>query len=233
MAGMDDGTVVVTGASRGIGLAVARRFGSAGAHVVCSARDAAAVEDVAETLRDDGTTVTAMRADVRDEFDVERLLQRADRDDGPIDVVVANAGVYHGEPGETPLAEDSYTAFDDHLRTNARGVFVTIREAVPHLADEARIVVPVGPFGERTPPGYGSYGVSKVASDAVARTFAAELDVPVARIDPGETATSLTDGEGHDPADAAELCYWAATAVEPGELDEGVLTRADWRRATQ
>lgn len=81
-------------------------------------------------------------------------------------------------------------------------MFTTIRGALPHLADDARIAVPVGPFGARTPPGYG---VSKAAADAVARTFAAETDVPVVRFDPGQTATELTDGAGHDPADAAEI----------------------------
>ena len=230
---MDNGTVVVTGASRGIGRAVAERFTRAGAHVVCCARDREALETVAEKLREGGATVTAVSADVRDEFDIERLAQQAVREAGPIDVVIPNAGVYHGDPGETPLVEDSYTAFDDHLRTNARGVFTTIRETVPHLADDARIVVPVGPFGEQTPPGYGSYGVSKAASDAVARTFAAELDYPVGRVDPGRTATDLTGGEGHDPVDAAELCYWAATAVDAEELDGALLTRREWRRATR
>jgi len=229
--GMDDATVVVTGASRGIGRAVAERFGETGAHVVCCARDRAAIEAVATTLRSDGVSVTPVRADVRDEFDVERLLEQAARE-GPIDVVVANAGVYHGDPGETPLAESSYAAFDDHLRTNVRGVFATVREALPHLAADGRIVVPVGPFGERTPPGYGGYGVSKAAADAVARTFAAELDVPIARVDPGQTATALTGETGHDPSDAAELCYWAATALDADDLDS-VVTRADWRRATE
>jgi NAD(P)-dependent dehydrogenase (short-subunit alcohol dehydrogenase family) len=230
---MNDTTVVVTGASRGIGRAVTERFGTAGAHVVCCARDRDAVDDVAATLREGGASVTAIRADVRDEFDVERLIQQAVREAGPIDVVVANAGVYHGDAGETPLADESYSAFDDHLRTNARGVFVTIREAVPHLSEDPRVLVPVGPFGEQMPPGYGSYAVSKAASDAVARTFAAELDVPVGRLDPGKTATDLTGSDGHDPADAAEMCHWAVTDLAPDDLDGELLTRADWRRATR
>ena len=229
---MDTETIVVTGASRGIGRAVVERFAAAGAHVVCCARDRDAIEAVAEDLRGAAGTITAVSADVRDEFDVERLAQQAVREAGPVDVVIPNAGVYHGDAGETPLVEDSYTVFDDHLRTNARGVFNTVRETVPHLGDGARIVVPVGPFGDQNPPGYGSYAVSKAASDAVARTFAAELDYPVGRVDPGRTATELTGGEGHDPADAAELCYWAATAVDPDELDGALLTRAEWRRAT-
>jgi len=230
---MDDATVVVTGASRGIGRAIAERFGAAGAHVVCSARDRDAVEATAAVLREEGGSATAVRADVRDEFDTERLMEQAAREGGTIDVVVANAGVYHGDPGETPLPTSSYAAFDDHLRTNARGVFTTIREALPHLADDARIAVPVGPFSRRTPPGYGGYGVSKAAADAVARTFAVETDVPVARFDPGQTATELTDRAGHDPAEAAELCYWATTALAPDTLADTVLTRSDWREATR
>lgn len=236
---MDDATAVVTGASRGIGRAVARRFAEAGAHVVICGRDQDAIEAVAEELAETDGTVTAMRADVRDEFDVERVMQRADREGGEIAYVVACAGTFHGEAGQTPLSSESYAAFDDHVRSNARGVFATIREAIPHLAADARILVPVGPFDEQTPPGYGSYGVSKAAAAAVARAFAGELDAAVGLLDSGQTATAfdgagdVTDGEGHDPGDAAELFYWAATAVEADELDGERLTWADWRAATE
>jgi len=232
--GMDSATAVVTGASRGIGEQLAHAVAGAGAHTVICARDAEALDKVATNIRDAGGSVTAIRADVRDEFDVERLVETATREgDGAIQYIVANAGVYHGTAGETPLTEESYAAFDDHLRTNARGVFSTIREALPHLDDEARIVVPTGAVAREGMPGYGSYAVSKAAAEAVARGFAAELDFPVGAVDPGQVATDLSGGGGRDPETVAEMVLWALRDADPSALDGGVLDWRDYRSATR
>lgn len=230
---MDGETAVVTGASRGIGAAVARRFAEAGARVVICAREADALETVAADIREADGTVTTVRADVRDEFDVERLMERAARAGGDVDTVVANAGVYHGDPGETPLSRESYAAFDDHLRTNARGAFATVREAVPHLEPEARVLVTSGRVARERKPGYGSYAVSKAAAEAVAAQFAAILDQPVGVVDPGQVETDLTGGRGLDPADVAEQFRWAASEADPDTVDGAVLDRRDWREATR
>jgi len=230
---MDDATAVVTGASRGIGASVARQFAAEGARVVVCARDGDAVEAVAEGIRTDGGTARAVRADVRDEFDVERLVEVAAREGGGIDVVVANAGVYHGDPGATPLDEESYSAFDDHVRTNGRGVFATIREAAPHLADGARVLVPSGPIAREADPGFGSYAVSKALAEAVARQFAADLRAPVGVVDPGRVATDLAGDAGRDPDEIAPMFCWAATDAPAEDLDGGVLTLRDWKAATR
>jgi NAD(P)-dependent dehydrogenase (short-subunit alcohol dehydrogenase family) len=230
---MDGPTAVVTGASRGIGAAVARRFGAAGAHVVVSAREADPLEAVAEDIRADGATATAVRADVRDEFDVERLMQSAVRVGDRLDTVVANAGVYHGDPGETPLDEETYAAFDDHFRTNARGVFATLAEARPHLAPGGRALVTSGAVARETRTGFGSYAVSKTAAEAIARQFAATLDQPVAVVDPGQVATTLTGGRGRDPTEAAEQFLWAAREADPDDIDGAVVDRRAYREATR
>ena len=88
-------TAVVTGASRGVGEAVARRFAAEGVHVVLCARTEAEIADVAGDIAESGSEATAMRADVRDEYDVERLMEAAARggERGGIDCLVANAGV--------------------------------------------------------------------------------------------------------------------------------------------
>jgi NAD(P)-dependent dehydrogenase (short-subunit alcohol dehydrogenase family) len=234
VSGMDSATAVVTGASRGIGEQIAHAVAQAGAHTVICARDAEALDAVAADIRHAGGAVTAIRADVRDEFDVERLVETATREgNGAIQYIVANAGVYHGTAGETPLTEESYAAFDDHLRTNARGVFSTIREALPHLESEARIVVPTGAVARKGMPGYGSYAVSKAAAEAVARGFAAELDFPVGAVDPGQVATDLSGGGGRDPETVAEMVLWALRDADPSALDGGVLDWGDYRSATQ
>jgi len=229
---MEGSTAVVTGASRGIGEAAARAFADAGAHVVICARDGDRLEAVATDIRSNGGSVVAQRADVRDEFDAERLLEITGRDGG-IDVVVANAGVYHGTPGETPLSNESYSAFDDHMRTNARGVFATIREAVPHLNADGRVLVPSGRVAREATPGYGSYAVSKAAAEAIARGFAADIHQPVAVVDPGHVATRLSGEGGRDPADVADMFRWAATAAEPETIDGAVVDLKTWKRATR
>ncbi|WP_158055796.1 SDR family oxidoreductase [Halorussus halophilus] len=223
---MDGQTVVVTGASRGIGAAVARSFADEGATVVACAREQDELDALPESIE-------TVRADVRDEFDVERLMETAARAGGDgIDVVVACAGVYHGAPGETPLTEEPYASFDDTLRTNVRGVFAAIQEALPHLADDARVLVPSGSVARETKPGYGSYAVSKAATEAVVRGFATELDQSVGVVDPGQVATDLTGGQGRDPEDVAGLFLWAATNAPTDELDGEVVGLKAWKQAT-
>ncbi len=230
---MDGQTAVVTGASRGIGAAVARRFAAEGARVVGCARDKDDLDEVVADIDESGGEIEAMRADVRDEFDVERLMETAARgSDGGIDAVVACAGVFHGSPGKSPLAEDAYSAFDDSFRTNARGVFATVKEALPHLADDARVLVPSGTVARDAKPGYGSYAVSKAAAEAVVRQFAAELDQSLGVVEPGAVATDLTGGQGRDPEDAADLLYWVATEASPDEFDGGVIGLKEFKKAT-
>ena len=230
-----DGTVVVTGISHGIGRAVARAFAADGATVVGCGRDGDDLEAAVEAIdADTDTQVEGLRADVRDEYDVERLMETASRT-GPagIDIVIANAGVYHGDPGETPLDGESYATFDDHLRTNVRGVFATVREAAPHLNAGARVLIPTGAVARDPKPGIGSYAVSKAGAEALARGFAADLDATVGCVDPGQVSTDLSGSEGRDPDDVAGLFTWAGTEADPSELDGDVLGLREWRTATR
>lgn len=226
---MDGQTVVVTGASRGIGRAVALEFATAGADVVLCARDRSGLEATAEAIDEQGGSVTYRRADVRDEFDVEYLMEKAATVGGEIDGVVANAGVYHGEAGNTPLDTESYSAFDDHVQTNARGVFVTFREALPHLSDDARLLVTSGAVARKTAPGYGSYAVSKAAAEAVARGFAADSGYEVCVVDPGVVETDLTGSDGHDPETVAEQFRWTLEEAPPEYFDGSVVDRRTFR----
>jgi NAD(P)-dependent dehydrogenase (short-subunit alcohol dehydrogenase family) len=245
---MDGLTAVVTGASRGIGEAVARRFAAEGARVVACSRDRDELDAVVADIEGDAE---GLRADVRDEFDVERLMELAARGSGGgIDVVVACAGVYHGNPGETPLSEEAYSAFDDTLRTNVRGVFATVKEALPHLADDGRVLVPSGSVARETHPdretdsgrqtdrgrekesGYGSYAVSKAAAEALCRGFGAELDQLVGIVDPGTVATDLTNGRGRDPEEVAALFVWAATEAAAEDVDGKVVSSEEFEQAT-
>ena len=167
-------TAVVTGASRGVGNAIARRFAAEGVHVVLCARNGDELDAVVDDIAAEGGAATAVRADVRDEYDVERLMETAARagEAGGIDFVAANAGIYHGAPGETPLKTESYTTFDDTLRINVRGVFATVREAVPHLTDDARVFVPPDTASRATPPEGTNTRASSVRCGTASRTVA-------------------------------------------------------------
>jgi 3-oxoacyl-[acyl-carrier protein] reductase len=237
---MDGTTVVVTGAAGGIGRAVVTAFAERGADVVASVRNG--TDERARRSDDDSTTtdlfaaldgVDVVTADARDEFDAERLMERAARVNGAIDVVIPCAAVFHGSPSERPLPEESYAAFDDEFRTNARGVFAACKEALPHLAADGRVLVPSGKVAREPSAGYGGYAVSKAAAEAVARGFSADVDQTVGVVDPGIVATDLTGGQGRDPADAADLFVWAATEADADELDGGVVDLKAWKQATR
>ncbi|KTG09273.1 short-chain dehydrogenase [Haloprofundus marisrubri] len=230
---MDEKTVVVTGASRGIGRSVARTFAAEGARVVACARDVEALDELTEEVGDEGGTILTERADVRDEFDMERLMERAARESRPIDVLVACAGVNHGTPGEMPTAEESYARFDDTMRTNVRGVFAAVKEAVPHMADDARVLIPSGSVAREAKPGMGVYAVSKAADEALARGFSVDLEQTVGVVDPGLVATDLTGGQGRDPEDVAPMFVWAATEADVETVDGEILDLRTWKKATR
>lgn len=221
-------TVAVTGATGGLGEAVARAFADGGATVVLGGRDRGALDALAEELGGE-----SLRTDVRDEYELERLMERASKagDASGIDVVAPCAAVYHGDAGETPLPGESYSAFDDTMRTNARGVFVAVREALPHMDDSGRAVIPTGSAASAPDPGFGAYAVSKAAAEGIMRQFAADCEQAVGCVDPGAVDTALHGQGGRDPVDVAGLFTWAASL--PERLDGAVLDLADWQQATE
>ena len=233
---MDEQTAVVTGATRGVGRAVAAAFADEGADVVICARDPERVTETAEELDADAPgSVIGQRADVRDEYDLERLVETAAEHGTPgVDVVVANAAVFHGAPGESPITEESYSAFDDSYQTNVRGVFGTLRESLPHLTEGARLLVPSGAVAREAKPGLGAYAVSKAGAEAVVRQFHADADAAAFVLDLGLVATELTGGEnGRDPERVAPMFTWAVREADPEEHGGDVIDLRTWKRASR
>ena len=184
-----DETVVVTGATFGLGAAIARAFGAEGATVVYGAPDADAVDSVTSDIDEAGGTAVGLRADPRDQFDLERLMETAARQAGPIDVLIPAAIVDHDPTGDQALPTVSYSAFDDVLRTNLRGRFAAIREAVPHFADDGLALVPLPGSGDALDQSRpvsisaaGARGLVEVAaSDLDQSVVGVEFDRPTGR----------------------------------------------------
>ena len=231
---MDANTVVITGGTRGIGRAVATEFAEAGAQVVICGRQAERVDQAVEELNTDHERVSGLAVDVRDESALERLFEHAAERGGTVDVVVANAAINHGDPGEMPLDGESYDQFDETLATNVRGVFSTLKEAIPHLASDGRMFVPSGSVARKAKEGMGAYAVSKAAAEALARGFSVDIDQPVCVVDPGLVATDLTGiQKARDAADIAPMYLWVATEADPEEIDGEVVDLRTWKQSTR
>ncbi len=235
---LNDATVLVTGTSRGIGRALLAAFAAEGATVVGCARDGAALEEaVAEADADAGADghVEGVTADVRSEGAVADLIDAAvgagDRD--AIDVVVANAGVNHGTPGEMPIEGESYDRFDDTLATNLRGVFAVAKEAHGAMPESGRLLVPSGSIATEPKEGMGAYAVSKAAVEGLVRQFSVDVAQTAAVVDPGMVESDLSGPGGRDPEDVAPMFVWAATEADAGGIDGDRVDLRTWKRATR
>jgi NAD(P)-dependent dehydrogenase (short-subunit alcohol dehydrogenase family) len=131
MARLAEKVAVVTGASRGIGAAVARRFAQAGAAVALTARDADALTQLAAELRGLGATAVAIPTDVTDGDAVARMVDRVVDEFGRLDFACNNAA--GGGHPPTPFAEVSLDAFDSGLAVSLRGVFVAMKYEIPAM----------------------------------------------------------------------------------------------------
>jgi len=183
---------IVTGASRGIGRAVALTLAQHGFAVLVnyagSARDAE--EAVAAIAKADGTAV-AFKADVSSRAEIAALFDEAERRFGGVDVLVNCAGVM-GTPGK--LAEATDEAFDRHFAINVRGSFNAMREAARRLRDGGRIINLSSTTLALNAPGYGIYNGTKGAVEGFTRVLAKELGsrkITVNAVAPGPVGTEL------------------------------------------
>jgi len=182
---------LVTGASRGIGAAVARRLASDGFSVVVNYASSSNEADalVAE-LKAAGAQAIAVKADVSKADDVRRMFETAEQQLGKIDVLVNNAGVLK----TVPLADTSDALFDQTVDINLRGTFNTLREAATRMSDGGRIVNFSSTTLALNMPGYAVYNATKAAVEAFTHVFAKELrgrNITVNAVAPGPIATSL------------------------------------------
>ncbi|MBU0707912.1 SDR family oxidoreductase [Patescibacteria group bacterium] len=123
---LENKIAVVTGASSGIGKAIALRFSSEGARVIVSSRNLSRCEEVVEKIQRDNNVGVAISCDVRKEEDVKGLFDQAVSEYGGIDIVIANAGI---SGGSKMIEEHTIEEWNQVMETNLTGVFLTAREA--------------------------------------------------------------------------------------------------------
>jgi NADP-dependent 3-hydroxy acid dehydrogenase YdfG len=184
-------TAVVTGASSGIGRAVALRLGEAGAHVLAAGRRAEALAGTLKAVAGAGGTAAAVAADLRDPGAVQGLVDRAMADTGRLDVMVNNAGVsFRG-----PLADGDPEAWREMLEVNVLALAVGSQAAVRAMracGAEGHIVNVSSSATRLEAPGF--YGATKTAVNAITASLRKELEndtIRVVTVIPGLTATNL------------------------------------------
>jgi len=185
MGQLDNKTALVTGASTGIGLAVARRFAAEGATVYLTGRRKAELEAAVEQV---GSHAIGIQSDVSELDDLDRLFAEIAERSGGLDIVVANAGV--GDFG--PLGEITEEAYDRTTSINLKGTVFTVQKALPLLSAGGSVILLSSSAAHRGVPGLGIYAATKAAIRSLARTWAAELagrGIRVNALTPGPVAT--------------------------------------------
>jgi 3-oxoacyl-[acyl-carrier protein] reductase len=197
MGELEGKVAIVTGASKGIGAAIAKGLGAAGAAVVvnyASSREGA--DRVVAEITGRGGRAVAVQGDVAKATDVRRLFEETQRAFGTLDVLVNNAGVYQLEPIES-VVED---AFHRQFNTNVLGPILAIQEAVKHFGPKGGSVINISSVASTAaPPNSVVYSATKGALDTVTQVLAKELGprrIRVNTIAPGGVETEGVHAAG-------------------------------------
>ena len=184
---------IVTGASRGIGAAIAQRLARDGVAVVVNyAGNADEAAKVVDAIAAAGGQAIAVKADVSKSSEVRSLFEEAERQFGGVDIVVNNAGIM--PPGLPHLADTDDQTFDSLVAVNLKGSFNAMREAAQRLRSGGRIVNFSTSVIGLAMPGYAVYAATKAAIETMTNILAKELrgkNITVNAVAPGPTATDL------------------------------------------
>ena len=188
---LEDKVTLITGASQGLGRALALAFAREGARVVVNARSEESIRPVAEEVEGTGAEVLAVAADVSKSADVERLVDETVERFGRIDVLVNNAGLLGPRVGIEEYPEDEWRRVID---ANLTGPFLVSKAAIPHLPEGGSIINVVSGVSVEGRAEWGAYSVSKFGMEGLTQILAAEL---AGRGDPRERRRPRRDAHGH------------------------------------
>ncbi len=193
---------VVTGASKGIGAAIAKQLAADGAHVVVNystSREGA--DKVVSDITKAGGKAVAVGASVSKEADIESLFAETKKAYGQVDILVNNAGVY----GFSPLDQVTADEFKRQYDTNVLGLLLTTKAALPHFSAAGGSVINISSIVSTSAPAAGSiYSSTKGAVDTITKSLAKELGprkIRVNAINPGFVVTEGTHTAGFADSD--------------------------------
>lgn len=230
---LNDKVALVTGASSGIGRAIAVAWARAGAKVGCAARSAGALAEVVAEIEGAGGTGLAIPTDVTDRAEVERMLARTASAFGGLDLLLINAG---GNLERNLIGEDDPDGWLETVHLNLVAAYYTAREAIPHLKARGggRMLLMGSGMGHRAIPAASAYAVSKAGLWMLTRVLAEELlehGITVNEIIPGPVWTPATIREHEtsgwavasipnewvkQPEEVVPLALFLASQPEPG-----------------
>jgi 3-oxoacyl-[acyl-carrier protein] reductase len=196
---LENKVALVTGASRGIGSAIAKELAKNGAAVIVNyAGSEAGADDTVAAIEAAGGKAIAVQGDVSKQEDVAQLFDQGLAAFGKIDILVNNAGIMIVKPVKDSTDDD----FEKQFSINVKGTFNTLREAAVKLADNGSIINFSTTVTRLNFPGYGIYAATKAAVDQFTRIFAKEIGsrgINVNSVQPGPTATDLfLNGKSED-----------------------------------
>jgi NADP-dependent 3-hydroxy acid dehydrogenase YdfG len=229
---LDDKTAFITGASSGIGAAIAERLCQHGAQVVLGARRLDKLDEVVHRIKKavNGAKILALPLDVNDEESVDAWLERGAREMGPVDILVNNAGL---AAGADPVVSAERRHWDAMLETNVRSVFLITQKVVTDMIERGGgdIAMIASVAGLSPYPGGSVYCASKAAVQAFAKSLRYETNdknIRVLTFDPGMVETEFSVVRFDGDASKAEDVYQGVEPLTAGEVADCVafgLTR--------
>ncbi len=185
---------VVTGGGRGLGLAMARGLGQAGAKVAIAGRSTATLSHASAAMRSEGLDVLAVPTDVADAAAIERMFDTVIDWSGRIDIAINNAGIGH----EAPIVDEKLHAWENDLRVMLTAPFLVIQQAARRMAQDGA-VVNISSIDARAADGtFASYNAAKAGLISLTKSAAVELaplGIRVNSVSPGYAATDMVAEE--------------------------------------
>jgi len=216
---------VISGATSGIGLAIARRFAKEGARLVIFGHRPAALDEAVQLI---GPNVTAIQADASRLEDLDRVADAVRSAQGKVDVVVSSAGLVE----QVPLPEITPDHYDRTFALNAKAPLFLVQKMLPMMGSGGSIILVSSAMHYMGLPNHSTYAATKAALRSYARTWAAEFSgsgIRANTLSPGVVDTPMLDSQASTPEEAAAIRegYTSITPMErlarPEELANAAL----------